>query len=595
MEQQEAHGQHILMRALVDELARCGVAGACTSPGSRSTPIVVPLVRDPRIRCWSHVDERSGAFFALGLAKATGQPVVLACTSGTAAANYAPAVHEAREAGVPLIVLTADRPPELRDVGAGQVIDQVKLFGAAAKWFVEVGNHDATHDRVRWMRSLACRAVWTALDGRPGVVHLNVPLRDPLVPPVDLPEPVPAGREGGGPWLRPSMPPESPAATGLELASQLRGHARGVIVVGRRERFSPIGVATERFAARIGWPVLSDPLGGARCGTAAIAHYDAILRDPAFADAHRPDVVLRMGDLPTSKPLRQWLAALADVPHVAFEPAGVWHDPAGVVGTLVRGDPAMALAAVTQGALGPEPDPPFLPSDRLAPAPPDWLDGWQAADAAAELAVTATLRDGLSEPGVARELGATLDGEDTLVVASSMPVRDVEAFWPVRRDPPRVLGNRGANGIDGTISTAYGVAASGARTVLLVGDVAFAHDVGGLLAGRRYDLPLTIVLLNNDGGGIFETLAISGEPDVYEEHVATPHGLDFAHAAALYGCRHVVAQDLAALRAELAGSLRGGDGTTIIEVRTERRAGLALRRRVWDAVSRPAPAAAPPA
>ncbi len=576
------------MRALVDELARCGVRHACTSPGSRSTPLVVPLVRDGRLRCWSHVDERSGAFFALGLAKATGVPSVLACTSGTAAANYAPAVHEAREAGVPLVVLTADRPPELREVGAGQVIDQVKLFGAAAKWFVEVGNHAATPERVRWMRSLACRAVWTALDGRPGVVHLNFPFRDPLVPPAGLPEPEPAGRPDGTPWLRIGPGPESPAATGLELAALLRGRRRGVVVVGRHERRSPLGVATERFASAIGWPVLSDPLGGARCGSSAIAHYDAILRDPGFADTHRPDAVVRIGDLPTSKPLRQWLASLDDVAQVAFEPAGVWHDPAGVLRALVRGDAAVTLMAVAQGALGaPDevPEPPFLPSDRLEPAAPEWLGGWQSADAAAELGVAATLRDELSEPRAARELGAVLEGDDVLVVASSMPVRDVETYWPVRRKPPRVLSNRGANGIDGTISTAYGVAASGVRTVLLIGDVAFAHDIGGLLSGRRYDLPLTIVLLDNDGGGIFEMLPISGEADVYEEHIATPLGLDFAHASALYGARHVVAEDLAGLRAELTRSLNARDGTTVIVVRTDRREQQALRRRAIAAMT----------
>ena len=574
------------MRALVDELARCGVGHACTSPGSRSTPLVVPLVRDGRIRCWSHVDERSGAFFALGLAKATGRPVVLACTSGTAAANYAPAVHEAHEAGVPLVVLTADRPPELRDVGAGQVIDQIGLYGSAAKWFVEVGSHDdAGPARVRWMRSLACRAVWTAMDARPGVVHLNIPLRDPLVPPAALPAPEPPGRADGRPWLRVPAAPDDPGTSGLELAALLRDRARGVIVVGRHDWRSPIGEATARFARRIGWPVLADPLGAARCGPSAIAHYDLILRDRAFATARRPDAVLRIGDLPTSKALRSWLASLDDAAQIAFEPPGVWHDPAGVLGAVVRGDPAATLEAAS-GALGDGAEPPFLPSDRLTPAQPAWLEAWQSADAAAELAIAATLRDELSEPRVARELASALDHADTLVVASSMPVRDVETYWPVLRRPPRVLSNRGANGIDGTISTAYGAAAAGARTVLLIGDVAFAHDVGGLLAGRRHDLPLTIVAVDNDGGGIFEMLPISGERDVYEEHIATPHGLDLAHAATLYGCRHTVAGDVAGLRAALRDSLAEQQGTTIVEVRTDRRAQTALRRRVAEALAR---------
>jgi 2-succinyl-5-enolpyruvyl-6-hydroxy-3-cyclohexene-1-carboxylate synthase len=579
MEQQQPHDQHILLAALVDELVRCGVAHACTSPGSRSTPLVLPLVREPRIRCWSHVDERSAAFFALGIAKATAHPVALVCTSGTAAANYAPAVHEAREAGVPLLVLTADRPPELREVGAGQVIDQVRLFGHAPKWFFEVGNHPATPERVRWVRTLACRAVWAALDGRPGVVHLNFGLRDPLVPPPDLPEPAP-GRGGGQPWLIHGMRPESPAATALELLSLIRTCRRGVIVAGRHEGHAPVGVAIERFATAIGWPVLADPLSGARRGPTAIAHYDGILRRPTEDLA--PDVVLRIGDLPTSKPLRAWLASLTDAPQIAFEPAGVWHDPDGVLAVVLPGDAASALVALAQATLsGQAPEPPFLPSDRLEPADPDWLAAWSHADAAAELAVEGTLRDALTEPRVARELGASLPSDVTLVVGSSMPVRDVETFWPVRRDPPRVLSNRGANGIDGTISTALGVAAAGRRTVLLAGDVTVLHDVGGLLAAARHDLALTIVVLHNDGGGIFEFLPVSGEGDAYVEHIATPHGRDLAHAAALYGCDHVRPGTLDAFRGALRDALASAR-TTIVEVRTDRGENLALHRAVWS-------------
>lgn len=553
-----------------------------TSPGSRCTPLVLPLARDDRITSWSQVDERSGGFFALGIAKATGMVPVLACTSGTASANYAPAVHEAHEAGVPLLVLTADRPPELREVGAGQVIDQVGMFGSAAKWFFEVGNHQATPERVAWIRTLACRAVWTALDPRPGVVHLNFPLRDPLIPPPDTPAPG-GGRADGAPYLVRGLAPESPGGTGLELATMLRGRERGLLVVGRQESPSPVAAAVEKFASAIGWPVLSDPLGGARTGATAVAHYDAILRDPS--DALRPDVVVRIGDLPTSKPLRQWLASLRDVPQVAFDPPGVWHDPDAVLSAVLRGDPVTALVALTVGTLGDEPpQPPFLPSDRLVPADPGWIAGWRSADAAAELAIEAVLRDELSEPRVARDLGATLPADVTLVVASSMPVRDIESFWPVRREAPRVLSNRGANGIDGTISTALGVAASGRRTVLLIGDVAFLHDIGGLLAASRHRLPLTIVLLNNDGGGIFAFLPISGEGDAYAEHIATPHGRDFAHASALYGLRHERPATLPEFRDALRSAL-GADGVTVLEVRTERSANHALHQRVTAAIA----------
>ncbi|MEA2324423.1 MAG: 2-succinyl-5-enolpyruvyl-6-hydroxy-3-cyclohexene-carboxylate synthase, partial [Solirubrobacteraceae bacterium] len=229
---------YLLLRAFVDELVRCGVAGACTSPGSRSTPLVLSLVRDERLRCWSHVDERVAGFYALGAAKATGRPVALACTSGTAAAHYAPAVIEAHEARIPLIVLTADRPPELREVGAGQTIDQLKLYGDAAKWFFDVGMHAATPERLRWMRALACRAVWTAMRDRPGPVHLNFALREPLVLEEPLPEDEPGGggRPEGRPWVRRPDPAPNAGAEGETLRWLLDGVRRGVVVAGRSER-----------------------------------------------------------------------------------------------------------------------------------------------------------------------------------------------------------------------------------------------------------------------------------------------------------------------------------------------------------------------
>jgi 2-succinyl-5-enolpyruvyl-6-hydroxy-3-cyclohexene-1-carboxylate synthase len=553
------------MLALVDELARCGVRHACTSPGSRSTPIVLPLVRDGRIRCWSHVDERSAGFFAVGLAKATRRAVVVACTSGTAAANLAPAVHEAREGGVPLIVLTADRPPELREVGAGQVIDQVKLYGSAAKWFFEVGSHDASPERVRWMRSLACRAVWTAEDARPGVVHLNLPFRDPLVPPPEVAAPreaapsrrVPqgvtplAGRRGDTPWLRRVRHDAPPSPPDFDLPP------RSVVVAG-----TGAGRAAAAFAAGGAFPLLADPLSGARTGPAAIAHYDALLRGERFVAAHRPDAILRVGDLPTSKPLRAWLEAHAEVEQIVIPGPSPWPDPMST-GSALAGRELLGTAADADEA---------------------WLADWRAADEAAARAIDDALGDALSEPRVARELGERLDEETMLWVASSMPVRDVEAFFGVREDPPRVLANRGANGIDGTVSSALGAAASGARTILLVGDVAVAHDVGGLLAAKRHGLALTIVLLNNDGGGIFEFLPVSGEGDAYVEHVATPLGLDFAHAAALYGCPHTRPATLPEFRTALAAALEA-NRTTIVEIRTDRHENRELHRRVNDAVT----------
>jgi 2-succinyl-5-enolpyruvyl-6-hydroxy-3-cyclohexene-1-carboxylate synthase len=554
---------YTLLRAFCDELARCGLEHACTSPGSRCTPIVLSLVREPRIRCWSHIDERCSGFFALGAAKASGRPVAVTCTSGTAAANLAPAVIEAEQARVPMIVLTADRPPELRDVGAGQTIDQVKLYGDAVKWFVEVGVHDATEERLRWIRALACRAFWTSLEGRPGPVHLNFPLREPLILSSPLPDDD-SGRPDGRPWVR-RVPVTPPPAGGL---TALPG--RGIVVAGRHERDGWLGPAAARFAERAGYPLLADPLSGARHGPAAIAHYDLILRDERFGDEMQPELVIRIGDLPTSKPLRTWLASLERAEQVALDPEGAWQDPAAVVSVSDPGDPAAAL----------ESHAPDTPID------PDWLAAWRRADDDTADIIGQALGDELSEPLVARCLGQWLPSDATLFVASSMPIRDVELFFAARELAPHVASNRGANGIDGTVSSAFGAAAvSDGPVALLIGDVALAHDIGGLLAARRLDLAVTIVLLNNDGGGIFHFLPVAGESDGFEEHVATPHGLDFSHAAALYGMDYERPATVAALRHAVDAAV-GHHRTTIVEVRTDREQNLALHRRIAEAVAR---------
>jgi 2-succinyl-5-enolpyruvyl-6-hydroxy-3-cyclohexene-1-carboxylate synthase len=543
----ETTDTYLLLRAFADELARCGLAGACTSPGSRSTPLVLTLARQPGLRTWSHVDERVAGFFALGVAKQSGRPAAVACTSGTAAAHYLPAVIEAHEARVPLIVLTADRPPELRAVGAGQTIDQLKLYGDAAKWFFEVGTHSATPERLRWIRQLAFRAYQTAVSGRPGAVHLNFALREPLV----LDEPLPAASSDAPlPRARRAAPP---AAIDLDPGE------RAVIVAGRHERHDGLAAALPAAAAALGTPLLADPLSGARRGPAAVAHYDELLRDAGFAAAHRPQTVIRIGDLPTSKPLRQWLAGLEGTRQVAFDAETTWQDPAAVVTEVLDADPAAWALSIT-----------------TPPRPSAWLDAWRSADADAAHAIAAVLGDAISEPAVARALAA-LAGEVTVFTASSMPVRDVETFWPARDAPPRVLAHRGANGIDGTLAAAFGAAAAGARVVVHLGDVALAHDLGALLSATRLKLALTVVLVDNAGGGIFDFLPVASQTDAFEEHVATPTGLHAERVAALFGLRYEPVEDLAAIR-EAPG--------TLLHVRTDRAENVILHRRVHDAVAR---------
>jgi 2-succinyl-5-enolpyruvyl-6-hydroxy-3-cyclohexene-1-carboxylate synthase len=600
-----------LLGAFVDELARCGMRDACTSPGSRCTPLVLTLTHDERLRCHSHVDERCSGFFALGLTKASGAPVAITCTSGTAVAELLPAVVEAHEARVPLIVLSADRPPELREVGAGQSIDQLKIFGDFAKWFFEVGTHEATPERMRWMRSLACRAFWTALEGRPGVVHLNFPLREPLVC-EQMPEHSDEGRPGGVPFVSRQFQVPDPNVAARTLCKLIGGARKGVIVAGRHERPTPLGEAAAQLSMALGWPLLADPMSGARRGDGAIAHYDALLRTPEFVREHAPEVVVRVGDLPVSKPLRTWLGELAEIPQIVLDPEGACQDPASVISDSLAAEPAATLSALARmlslsgeelgrhesASVDSEDSPETSGQVDL-----DWLDSWRSADERASEAILGVLAaSGCSEPWIAAELGVLLPQEATLFVASSMPVRDLESFWPARPDPPRVLCNRGANGIDGTVSSAFGAAAAGeGQVVLLIGDVALAHDIGGLLAASRLGLKLTIVLLNNEGGGIFDFLplasapvarehdahaagTVGGEQDIYKRHISTPTGLHFAQVAALYGFSHETVTETASFHWALERAL-AGPTPAMIEVRTDREGNVQLHELIWRKVN----------
>jgi 2-succinyl-5-enolpyruvyl-6-hydroxy-3-cyclohexene-1-carboxylate synthase len=438
------------------------------------------------------------------------------------------------------------------------------------------------------MRTLACRAYFTALEGRPGVVHLNFPLREPLVGDEQLP-PDDTARPNGLPYVHRRAAPGGSSAAAASLGALVSGARRGVLVAGRHERATPLGEAAAAFAAAAGWPLLADPLSGARRGDGAIAHYDALLRDETFLAGASPDLVLRVGDLPVSKPLRTWLAGLAGARQVALDPEGAWQDPASVLCDSLALEPASALSRLASALAEPA-----APESSVEE---DWLALWHSADERASEAIFGELGDHrISEPAIASELGVLLPEEATLFVASSMPVRDIETFWPVRPDPPRVLCNRGANGIDGTVSSAFGAAAeSSGPVVLLIGDVALAHDLGGLLASRRLQLKLTIVLLDNGGGGIFDFLPVSrarlarerdGDEDIYTRHVATPTGLDFSAAAALYGLSHERVEDVFAFRAALESSLEGARDASVIEVRTSREENVELHRRLWEAVSR---------
>jgi 2-succinyl-5-enolpyruvyl-6-hydroxy-3-cyclohexene-1-carboxylate synthase len=562
-----------LARTLVDEWVRGGVTLAAVSPGSRSTPLALALAAEGRITVHVFLDERSASFFALGAAKASGRPTVVLCTSGTAAAEFHPAVLEAFHARVPMVVCTADRPPELRDTGAGQAVDQLKLYGEAVRWFAEVGAPSDADATSPYWRSVAARSVAAASGPPAGPVHLNLAFREPLLPTGDEVV-LPPARPDGKPWVESKRRRPQPHPDDVDrLALLVAAETRGLIAVGWGAGVDPDAV--ERFSVAARWPVLADPISGARQGPCAISTYDPMLRSPGLAESLRPDVVLRLGAPLTGKVTTAWLGASAR--QILVDPDGAWLDPSRSSAERVVGDPTALLDAVV--ARGPARRQSF------------WLNSWRQAEAATRRDLDRLL-DSWVEPfegRVARDLVAGLPTGATLVVGSSMPVRDVESFARPRTGL-RFLCNRGVNGIDGFVSTVLGAAAvrDDDPVVALCGDLTLLHDAGGLLGAARRGIDATFVILDNDGGGIFNFLpqAGAGLDRHFETLFGTPQGVDIAALAAVHGLatEHVAkADDLmpAVDRAVWAGGVR------LVVVPTDRVDNVARHRQAWQAVSIP--------
>lgn len=548
---------------LVDELARAGVSDACVSPGSRSTPIALALARHGGLRVHVHLDERSAAFFALGSSRATGRPTAVVCTSGTAAANLFPAVVEASLAAVPLVVLTADRPPEHRHTGANQTVDQIKMYGGFVRWFAEAGVPEARPGAARYWRSLGARAAGTATGRPPGPVHLNLPFREPLVPTGAAVElgPDAEGRAGGSPWERHTggvamAGPEDVAA----LAEVIEASERGAIVAGALDGDAE---SVPELAERTGWPLLAEPGSGLRRPPTALAAGQALLTAQGFASAHRPDVVVQLGGSPTTRATQSFLAAARRV--IVVDPNGMRPDPDRVSSWTLRADPA-PLAGALLGRVRPRPE-------------SAWLASWRDADAAARRAVDALL-DSWDEPfegRVARDLAAAVPEGSALVVASSMPVRDLDEFMAPRAGL-RVMANRGASGIDGFVSTVLGVAASGVPTYALAGDLSVVHDAGAVLWAARRGADAVIVVVNNNGGGIFSFLPQAGLPE-HDALFATPHDLQFSALAEAAGVGHARADRSGDLMPAVERAASRG-GVWLIEVPTDRARNAERHRRV---------------
>jgi 2-succinyl-5-enolpyruvyl-6-hydroxy-3-cyclohexene-1-carboxylate synthase len=552
----------VFARALVER----GLRDACVSPGSRSTPLALALHRDPDVRVHVHLDERSAAFFALGLAKASGRPVALACTSGTAAAEYLPAMVEASLARVPLIVLTADRPAELRGVGANQTIDQPGLYGGYVRASLEAEVPGDRPEGAYW-RGLATNAWWRAVVHPPRPVHVNLPFREPLVPagpPVELDaqEPVSVDMEARAPYPEP--------ADAAWLASAIDETERGVVLVGS---LRDGGREPLELAATVGWPLLAEPTSGARL-PGALAAGQSLLGDEVFADAHVPELVLQIGAAPTSRPA---LALVARTPRlVIVDPDDLVADPHRRAGRRIVAHAATTAMSVLH---------------RSSPrSPGDWTISWREADTAARGALDALLDvwDEPSEPRVARDLAAAMPAGSTLVVGSSMPIRDLDlAMGP--REGLRVLANRGASGIDGAVSTVLGVAAAGAPTVGLLGDLSFLHDAGGLLWNARRGLDAVLVVVNNGGGAIFSLL---GQRELPTDELATlfttAHGLDLGAVCAAGGAGHTRVERAEDLVPAVDGGRTAG-GVHVVEVvvdaEHDRRRRAELRQAVGSALA----------
>ena len=665
---------------LADELARCGLREVVVAPGSRSAPLAMAfdeLDRAGRVRLHVRIDERSASFTALGLAKASGRPVAVVCTSGTAAANFHPAVIEADESAVPLLVLTADRPPELRGTGASQTVDQIKLYGSAVRWYAESGVPERIGGMAGYWRSLAGRA-WAHAAGDlgtlPGPVHLNIPLRDPLVPDAEptapssaltparspsfplaassparaaqpglpLPSTSPvratrsgleaadwpdslAGRPDGAPWTR------TGGGAAVAAPVELAWAERGVVVCGDGDYDA---AALVSLAEEAGWPVLAEPSSGARRGPNALTGYQYLLASPEFMAAHRPTVIVSAGRPGLTRPQSRLLRLARDAASAgpASAAAGTGSAGTGSAGRASAGtgsagtrragdaDPASPVrhVVIAQGP-GMWADPQRAATDvaaavRLTGAPDrasagrsaagSWLAEWRGADAAATAAATAVLdawRGGdLSEPEVAREVVAALPGEALLWCGNSLSVRDVDLALPPQTSA-RVMASRGASGIDGTFSTAAGAALAhaadrpGAVAFALIGDLSLLHDAPGLSIGPGEPRPdVCVVVVNNDGGGIFEGLeparfggGVSGRPaagqgaplTVFERTFGTPHGVSVEHLAAAFGIPYSLAERPGDIAKAVAATVPGG-GPRIVEARTGRAPNADLRARM---------------
>jgi 2-succinyl-5-enolpyruvyl-6-hydroxy-3-cyclohexene-1-carboxylate synthase len=562
-----------LARALVEELVRSGLDHACVSPGSRSSALALAIARERAVTTFVVTDERSAGFFALGMARELRRPVALLCTSGTAAANYLPAVVEASLSEVPLVVLTADRPAELRECRAPQTIDQVGLYGGHVRFAFDLDAPSPADDLDRFHRRIACRAVGAALGPTRGPVHLNVPIREPLF---DSEEERELDRAAAVTRDRPTTRVVASRAVPSErdldaLAGELDARERGIVVAGPTPHARPEVVAA--FARHLEWPILADPVSGLRFGAHDRAYladaYDVLLRDADFAARHRPDAILQLGALPASRALHRLLDAAPDATHVVIASSGTWPDPLHRATAVVHADADSFL--------------PGLGARCRMRARSAWAAAWLEASAATRRALDARVaaEGGALEGKLFPILVERLPAESLVVLGNSMPIRDADTFLGSGERVVRFVANRGANGIDGVTSSALGAAAvREAPTVLVTGDLSFLHDLSALQIAARHRLSLLVIVVQNDGGGIFSFLP-QADLAAFEPLFGTPHGLDLEPAVRMCGGRYAQPASWNDVGDAIEREI-GNAGLRVLEIRSDRTENRSLHRRTVE-------------
>ncbi|RSD27860.1 2-succinyl-5-enolpyruvyl-6-hydroxy-3-cyclohexene-1-carboxylic-acid synthase [Mesobacillus subterraneus] len=560
--------------AFVAEMAKTGVKDVVISPGSRSTPMALVMAEHPDLRIHIQIDERSASFFALGIAKATRRPVALLCTSGTAAANYYPAVIEASISRIPLIILTADRPHELRDVGAPQAIDQIHLYGKNVKWFVEMAPPERTEDMIRYARTVCGRAAATASSYPQGPVHLNFPFREPLIPIMDEGIFELTERSGGYVDIQNGHLSLSDDMF-EEIAQDLSSYKKGIIVCGQlnSSRFADEVIA---LAGKLKFPIIADPLSQLRSGEHdghfIIDAYDAFLRNEDAKVKLKPDVIIRFGAMPISKALTIFIKENRNARQFVVDSGAGWREPTMSASNMLYCDEAVFCQKVGSYA------------DQVIGT--EYLDSWLSVN---ELAKDHLSRisevDELSEGKLFHKLVGMLPDGATLFVGNSMPIRDLDSFFLFNKKNIKVMANRGANGIDGIVSTALGVASVSQPCYLVLGDLTFYHDLNGLLAAKLYNLNIHIIVINNNGGGIFSFLPQANEPKHFEKLFGTPLDLDFRHAVEMYNGKYDLIKDWTHFSAVFMEN-KSVDGLKVMEIQTKRDENLKEHRDLWKSVSR---------